>query len=98
MENLYSNRTGENAQLLADDAGFVSLLVPRETPGVRVKSYEWTLNMPTDHATVEFNRAWVPGSAVLGSIDQGLAVAQTFVHENRIRQAASSCGSKVLFR
>lgn len=62
------------------------------TRGVRIVSYEWILNMPTDHATVELNSVWVPGSAVFGSVDQGLAMAQTFVHENRIRQAASSCG------
>lgn len=73
--------------------GITALLVPRNTPGVRIASYEWTLNMPTDHATVEFSEAWVPESAVLGPVDNGLAIAQTFVHENRIRQAASSCGA-----
>ncbi|KAJ5543617.1 hypothetical protein N7461_009620 [Penicillium sp. DV-2018c] len=73
--------------------GVTAFLVPRETRGVRIASYEWTLNMPTDHATVELDKVWVPGSAVLGSVDQGLAIAQTFVHENRIRQAASSCGA-----
>ncbi|XHG02888.1 hypothetical protein AWENTII_006211 [Aspergillus wentii] len=49
--------------------------------------------MPTDHATVELDRVWVGSDAVLGKVDEGLAVAQTFVHENRIRQAASSCGA-----
>ncbi|KAJ5374406.1 hypothetical protein N7517_006412 [Penicillium concentricum] len=73
--------------------GITAFLVPRDTKGVRIVSYEWTLNMPTDHATVELDSVWVPGSAVLGSVDQGLAIAQTFVHENRIRQAASSCGA-----
>lgn len=73
--------------------GITAFLVPRDTPGVKIASYEWTLNMPTDHATVEFDRVWVPESAVLGVVDQGLAIAQTFVHENRIRQAASSCGA-----
>lgn len=73
--------------------GITAFLVPRNTGGVRIVSYEWTLNMPTDHATVELNSVWAPGSAVLGSVDQGLAIAQTFVHENRIRQAASSCGA-----
>lgn len=73
--------------------GITAFLVPRDTAGVHIVSYEWTLNMPTDHATVELNSVWVPGSAVLGSVDQGLAIAQTFVHENRIRQAASSCGA-----
>lgn len=73
--------------------GITAFFIPRDTPGVRIASYEWTLNMPTDHATVEFNRVWVSELAILGSIGQGLAAAQTFVHENRIRQAASSCGA-----
>lgn len=73
--------------------GITAFLVPRDTAGLRIASYEWTLNMPTDHATVELDQVWVPESAVLGSVDQGLAIAQTFVHENRIRQAASSCGA-----
>ncbi|KAJ5488029.1 hypothetical protein N7530_002329 [Penicillium desertorum] len=73
--------------------GITAFLVPRDTSGVHIVSFEWTLNMPTDHATVELNSVWVPESAVLGSVDQGLAIAQTFVHENRIRQAASSCGA-----
>ncbi|KAJ5151332.1 uncharacterized protein N7482_010584 [Penicillium canariense] len=73
--------------------GITAFLVPREAFGLRIASYEWTLNMPTDHATVELEGVWVPESAVLGIVDQGLAIAQTFVHENRIRQAASSCGA-----
>lgn len=35
----------------------------------------------------------MPDSAVLGTAGQGLAIAQTFVHENRLRQAASSLGA-----
>ena len=35
----------------------------------------------------------VPASAILGEEGRGLALAQTFVHENRIRQAASSLGA-----
>lgn len=73
--------------------GITAFLVPRDTPGVDVVSYEWTFNMPTDHATVALESVFVPRSAVLGEIDSGLAIAQTFVHENRIRQAASSCGA-----
>lgn len=49
--------------------------------------------MPTDHATVSFTDVFVPSTAVLGRIDFGLQVAQAFVHENRIRQAASSLGA-----
>jgi alkylation response protein AidB-like acyl-CoA dehydrogenase len=51
--------------------------------------------MPTDHATVSIKDVWVPNSAVLGPIHNGLGVAQAFVHENRIRQAASSLGAAV---
>jgi alkylation response protein AidB-like acyl-CoA dehydrogenase len=35
----------------------------------------------------------VPADGVLGEVDRGLEVAQTFLHENRIRQAASSLGA-----
>ncbi|KAL3455114.1 acyl-CoA dehydrogenase/oxidase [Aspergillus heterothallicus] len=73
--------------------GITAFLVPAGTAGVEVASYQWTFNMPTDHATVTFDAVWVGESAVLGELDAGLAIAQTFVHENRIRQAASSCGA-----
>ncbi|EEH41504.1 acyl-CoA dehydrogenase [Paracoccidioides lutzii Pb01] len=73
--------------------GITAFLVPRKTPGINVISYEWTFNMPTDHATVGLDDVFVPRSAILGELDMGLAIAQTFVHENRIRQAASSCGA-----
>ena len=36
---------------------------------------------------------FVPADAILGDPENGLAVAQHFVHENRIRQAASSLGA-----
>lgn len=73
--------------------GITAFIIPKDTPGLRVASFQWTFNMPTDHATVELKNVWVPESAILGSVDAGLAIAQTFVHENRIRQAASSCGA-----
>jgi alkylation response protein AidB-like acyl-CoA dehydrogenase len=76
-----------------DAKGITAFLVPRDSAGVNVVSYEWTLNMPTDHATVMFKNVRVPSSAILGQPDNGLAIAQTFTHENRIRQAASSCGA-----
>ncbi|KAH7058901.1 acyl-CoA dehydrogenase/oxidase [Macrophomina phaseolina] len=75
--------------------GITCFVVPRDTPGIKVESYEWTLNMPTDHATVSLNDVWVPQSAELGPVDSGLSIAQAFVHENRIRQAASSLGAAV---
>ena len=37
----------------------------------------------------------VSEEAILGELDGGLALAQRFVHENRIRQAASSLGAAV---
>lgn len=73
--------------------GITAFIVPRGSAGLEVASYEWTLNMPTDHATMTLTRVAVPASCVLGDVDDGLAVAQTFMHENRIRQAASSCGA-----
>ncbi|KAI1331488.1 butyryl-CoA dehydrogenase [Xylariaceae sp. FL0255] len=73
--------------------GITAFIIPRSTPGLTIASYEYTLNMPTDHATVLFEDVRVPESAVLGKLDNGLAIAQTFTHENRIRQAASSCGA-----
>jgi alkylation response protein AidB-like acyl-CoA dehydrogenase len=73
--------------------GITCFIVPITTPGVHIESYEWTFNMPTDHATISFENVFVPASSILGQLDSGLAVAQTFVHENRIRQASSSCGA-----
>lgn len=49
--------------------------------------------MPTDHATVLFYQVQVPGSDILGPINEGLSISHTFTHDNRIRQAASSCGA-----
>ncbi|MEJ8851808.1 acyl-CoA dehydrogenase family protein [Variovorax rhizosphaerae] len=73
--------------------GISAFLVPAHAEGVKIEEYLWTFNMPTDHPRVSFNNVWVPGSAVLGKLDGGLALAQHFVHENRIRQAASSLGA-----
>nr|POF17589.1 putative acyl-coa dehydrogenase yngj [Quercus suber] len=78
-----------------DAKGITCFVVPRATPGIKVESYEWTLNMPTDHATVSLTDVRVPASSILGPLHGGLAVAQAFVHENRIRQAASSLGAAV---
>lgn len=73
--------------------GITAFLVPTDTPGFRVPFYWWTFNMPTDHGEVELNDVRVPDDAILGEVDRGLEVAQTFLHENRIRQAASSLGA-----
>lgn len=73
--------------------GITCFLVPTGAPGFRVGEYLWTFNMPTDHPRLRYDGVWVPDEAILGERDAGLAVAQHFVHENRIRQAASSVGA-----
>ena len=76
------------------DAGGIScFLVPAKSPGVKIEEYLWTFNMPTDHPRVSFTDVWVPETVLLGPLGRGLAIAQHFVHENRIRQAASSLGA-----
>ena len=69
--------------------GITAFFVPADTPGFSVDFHWWTLNMPTDHAEVTLRDVRVPDAAIFGEEGGGLAVAQTFVHENRIRQAAS---------
>ncbi len=76
-----------------DARGISCLIVPADAPGVEVAEYLWTFNMPTDHPRVRFKNVWVPETALFGPADEGLALAQHFVHENRIRQAASSLGA-----
>ena len=76
-----------------DPKGITAFLVPTDSPGFKVEFFWWTFNMPTDHAEVSLTDVRVGGDAVFGPLDQGLALAQHFVHENRIRQAASSLGA-----
>ena len=73
--------------------GLSAFLVPTDSPGFEVPFYWWTLNMPTDHGEVVLRDVRVPGSALFGGEGEALSVAQTFVHSNRIRQAASSLGA-----
>jgi alkylation response protein AidB-like acyl-CoA dehydrogenase len=73
--------------------GITAFLVPCDAPGFEVPYYWWTFNMPSDHGEVVLNDVRIPADAVLGEVDRGLEVAQTFLHENRIRQAASSLGA-----
>ncbi len=76
------------------DAGGIScFLVPADSPGLKIEEYLWTFNMPTDHPRVSFTDVWAPETTLLGPLGRGLAIAQHFVHENRIRQAASSLGA-----
>ncbi|MDO8840661.1 MAG: acyl-CoA dehydrogenase family protein [Parvibaculum sp.] len=76
-----------------DPLGITCFIVPTDTPGVKVEEYLWTFNMPTDHPRVSFTNVWVPDDSILGDPERGLELAQHFVHENRIRQAASGVGA-----
>ena len=78
-----------------DARGITCFLVPAKSAGVKVEEYMWTFNMPTDHPRVSFTDVFVPEDALFGEIGRGLSLAQCFVHENRIRQAASSLGAAV---
>jgi alkylation response protein AidB-like acyl-CoA dehydrogenase len=73
--------------------GITCFLVPTDAPGFSVDFMWWTFNMPSDHAEVTLRDVRVPASAVFGEVGRGLELAQTFVHENRIRQAASGVGA-----
>ena len=76
-----------------DAHGIGCFVVDVTDPGFEVGDYLWTFNMPTDHPTCTLTNVFVPDEMVLGNPDLGLACAQHFVHENRIRQAASSLGA-----
>ena len=76
-----------------DKDGITCFIVPTSTPGFEVEKYWWTFNMPTDHGEVLLAEVRVRADSVLGPVGHGLDVAQHFVHENRIRQAASSLGA-----
>lgn len=73
--------------------GITAFLVPTDAPGFSVPYNHWTFNMPSDHSEVHLDNVRVPGSAIIGELGRGLDCAQLFVHENRIRQAASSLGA-----
>lgn len=76
-----------------DPRGITCFIVPTKSDGFVIEEYLWTFNMPTDHPRVSLQDVYVPADAILGDPQDGLAVAQHFVHENRIRQAASSLGA-----
>ncbi|MES2342120.1 MAG: acyl-CoA dehydrogenase family protein [Pseudomonadota bacterium] len=78
-----------------DSTGITCFIVPADTPGVKVEEYLWTFNMPTDHPRVSYTDVWIPEDSYWGQIDRGLGLGQSFVHQNRIRQAASSLGAAV---
>jgi alkylation response protein AidB-like acyl-CoA dehydrogenase len=78
-----------------DGDGITVFLVPASDPGVVIEEYLWTFNMPTDHPRVSITNVWVSDDAIWGVEGQGLRLGQSFVHQNRIRQAASSLGAAV---
>ena len=86
---VFARTSGEPGQ----PRGISAFLVPTDAPGFSVPFYWWTFNMPTDHGEVVLENVRVSADAVLGEVDRGLEVGQTFLHENRIRQAASSLGA-----
>jgi alkylation response protein AidB-like acyl-CoA dehydrogenase len=73
--------------------GITAFVVPTDAPGFEVPYFHWTFNMPTDHAELTLTDVRVPHDAILGEEGRGLATALFFVHENRIRQAASGVGA-----
>ncbi len=73
--------------------GITAFIVPTDAPGIEVPYMHWTFNMPTDHAEMALRDVRVPDGAILGEEGRGLATAMFFVHENRIRQAASGVGA-----
>jgi acyl-CoA dehydrogenase len=76
-----------------DAKGITCFLVPVDAPGLTIEEWIWTFNMPTDHPRVRFTDVWVPEDSYWSEVDRGLSVAQSFVHQNRMRQAASSLGA-----
>jgi len=85
-------RTGGNA---GEAQGISAFLVPAQAPGIVIEEWLWTFNMPTDHPRISLTDVWVEDEALFGPLGGGLGLAQSFVHENRIRQAASSLGAAV---
>ena len=76
-----------------DAKGITAFVVPTATKGHTVLYNHWTFNMPSDHAETALIDVRVPDSAILHKEGEGLMVAQRFVHENRMRQAAASAGA-----
>jgi alkylation response protein AidB-like acyl-CoA dehydrogenase len=86
---VFARTSGEPGQPL----GITAFIVDTSDPGYEIPYFHWTFNMPTDHAEVVLRDLRVPGEGILGEEGRGLETALFFVHENRIRQAASGVGS-----
>jgi alkylation response protein AidB-like acyl-CoA dehydrogenase len=85
---VFARTSGEPGQA----RGITAFIVPTDDPGYEIPYYHWTFNMPTDHAEVVIKDVRVGADAILGEEGRGLETAMFFVHENRIRQAASGVG------
>ena len=81
--------SGDNGSAI----GITCFLVPSSVDGFEVEEFMWTFNMPTDHALINLKDVWVPNTAVFGELDR-TRTCSTFVHEYRIRQAASGVGAQ----
>ncbi len=88
---VFARTSGEDG----DARGITTFIVPADAPGLKIEEYLWTFNMPTDHPRVSLTDVWVPEDAYWGEIGKGLRLGQSFLHQNRIRQAASSLGAGV---
>jgi acyl-CoA dehydrogenase len=85
---VFARTSGEDG----DATGITCFIVPRDQ--INIEEWMWTFNMPTDHPRISFD-AWIPEDSYWGEIGKGLGLGQSFVHQNRIRQAASSLGAAV---
>jgi len=88
---LFARTSGKDG----DAKGISAFMVPARADGVQINEWLWTFNMPTDHPRITLSNVWVEDAALVGPEGGGLGLAQSFVHENRIRQAASSLGAAV---
>lgn len=86
---VFARTSGEDG----DHDGITNFLVPTDLDGVESLYNHWTMLMPSDHAEVDIDSVRVHHENVLGEVGAGLRQAQDFVHEGRIRQAASSLGA-----
>jgi alkylation response protein AidB-like acyl-CoA dehydrogenase len=86
---IFARTSGEPGE----GTGITAFIVPTDTPGFEIVEFLWTFNMPTDHATIKLTNVRVNQSTIFGEEGRGLQVVQSFVNENRIRQAASSLGA-----
>ena len=86
---VFARTSGEDG----DASGITVFLVPADQ--IKIEEWMWTFNMPTDHPRISITDVWVPDDAIWGVEGRGLGLGQSFVHQNRIRQAASSLGAAV---